>query len=102
LLAGDGEAAEEQFEEATDLSPLSEEVYAEVGTALRDAGRLPAAAARYERAVVLEPKNQIVQPWISGRIYSTLSPLAGRDEGYFEKARKTLVSGRGSAARAGI
>jgi tetratricopeptide (TPR) repeat protein len=90
LLAGNGEAAEEQLQEATSLSPLSEEVYVEVGAALRDAGRLEAAAARYERAVELEPKNQLYNLDL-GRIYSTLSTAGGWNEGYFEKAERTLV-----------
>jgi tetratricopeptide (TPR) repeat protein len=93
LLAGNGEAAEEQLQEATSLSPLSEEVYVEVGAALRDAGRLEAAAARYERAVELEPKNQLYNLDL-GRIYSTLSTAGGWNEGYFEKPR-----GRSSGPR---
>lgn len=94
LLAGYEEAAEEQLQEATDLSPLSEKVHAETGDALRDAGRLKAAAARYERAIELQPKNQLYTLEL-GKIYSTLSTAGGRDEGYFEKAERTLVRAAG-------
>ena len=90
MLAGSGDAAEEQVDAATELSPLSEEVHAEGGTALRDAGRLPAAAARYERAVDLQPKNPLYN-FELGRIYSTLSTAGGWNEEYFEKAEQALV-----------
>jgi tetratricopeptide (TPR) repeat protein len=61
-----------------------------VGDALRDAGRLKAAAARYERAVELEPQNQLYNLEL-GKIYSTLSTANGQDEAYFGKAEEALT-----------
>ena len=56
---------------------------------MQEAGRLKGAAARYERAVELRPKNQLYNLKL-GRTYSLLSTADGRDDGYFERAEEAL------------
>jgi tetratricopeptide (TPR) repeat protein len=62
-----------------------------VGDALQAAGRPEGAAARYERAVELDPKNQLYV-YKLGAAYARLATGGGgRNEEYAGKAEETLT-----------
>ncbi len=60
-LAGEEDAADEQFQQALAQNPLSAELHNEVGFANQNSGREEAAIRHYERALELDPTLQEAQ-----------------------------------------
>jgi Tfp pilus assembly protein PilF len=91
VLAGAPKAADEQFERAIYLSPLSAKLQSDIGGANLLTGRPERALWYYERALKLEPNSQLYALNL-GKVHAQLSTLNGRDEEHFEEA-ETLFEG---------
>jgi tetratricopeptide (TPR) repeat protein len=85
VLAGAPKAADEQFERAIYLSPLSATLQSDIGGANLLTGRPERALWYYERALKLEPNSQLYALNL-GKVHAQLSTLNDRDEEHFEEA----------------
>jgi tetratricopeptide (TPR) repeat protein len=91
LLASNSEAADEEFERATRLDPLSARLQADIAGANQAVGRPEEALRYYERAVNLEPNSQLYALNF-GRVHALLSTRNGYNEEHFEEAESLLRS----------
>ncbi len=91
MLAGAGEAADEEFERAIYLDPLSAVLRSDIGGANLAAGRPERALVHYENALELDPNSQLYA-FNLGTVHAQLSTQDGRDEEHFEEAEALLQS----------
>jgi Tfp pilus assembly protein PilF len=91
VLTGNPEVADEQFERAARLDPLSARLQADIAGANQAIGRPEEALRYYERALNLEPNSQLYALNL-GRIHALLSTRNGHNEEHFEEAESLLRS----------